>query len=145
MKLTVPRLIIVAAAALVMAPWPTHADDYCIDWWTVDGGGNTWTASGDFELSGTIGQPDAGVMTGGEFELVGGFWARSAPASRPGDLNCDELVNFDDIDPFVLALTGQAAYEAVYPDCQWLNADCNGDGSVNFDDIDGFVALLAGG
>ena|GEM_PF-1770156 len=64
---------------------------------------------------------------------------------RPGDLNCDGLVDFDDIDPFVLALSGQAGYEAVWPACRWLNADCNGDGGVDFDDIDAFVAILSGG
>jgi hypothetical protein len=60
----------------------------------------------------------------------------------PGDLNCDGSVDFNDIDPFVLALSGQAAYYAVWPNCNWLNADCNQDGNVNFDDIDPFVALL---
>jgi subtilisin family serine protease len=63
----------------------------------------------------------------------------------PGDVNCDGLVNFDDINPFVAALVGQAAYEEQYPDCNWFNADTNGDGIVNFDDIDSFVTLLAGG
>ena len=62
-----------------------------------------------------------------------------------GDLNCDEAVNFGDINPFVLALTGQVAYEAAYPECRWLNADCDGDGSVSFADINPFVALLTGG
>ncbi len=62
-----------------------------------------------------------------------------------GDLNCDGSVDFDDIDPFVAALSGQAAYEAAYPDCIWMNADCDGDGDVDFDDIDPFVALLSGG
>jgi hypothetical protein len=28
-----------------------------------------------FSVSGTIGQPDAGAMTGGNFSLVGGFWS----------------------------------------------------------------------
>jgi len=65
--------------------------------------------------------------------------------ARPGDLNCDGQVNFDDIDPFVLALSGQAAYEAQYPLCPHRHADCNGDGTVDFDDIDRFVAALAGG
>ena len=64
---------------------------------------------------------------------------------RPGDLNCDGVVNFADIDPFVLALSGQAAYEVQYPDCRWLNADINGDGAVNFADIDPFVACLSHG
>ena len=63
----------------------------------------------------------------------------------PGDMNCDSVVNFVDINPFVLALTGQASYEAAYPACYWLNADCNGDGNVNFADINPFVALLSGG
>ena len=65
--------------------------------------------------------------------------------TAPGDLDCDGDVDFDDIDPFVLALSGQAAYEAAYPDCDWFNADCDGDGDVDFDDIDSFVALLGGG
>jgi hypothetical protein len=27
-----------------------------------------------YTLSGTIGQPDAGLMTGGSYTLAGGFW-----------------------------------------------------------------------
>ncbi|MBK9128437.1 MAG: hypothetical protein IPM13_11665 [Phycisphaerales bacterium] len=66
------------------------------------------------------------------------------PAAMPGDMDCDGDVDFDDIDPFVLALGGQAVYELLYPDCNWLNADCNGDGQVTFDDIDPFVSLIGG-
>ncbi len=66
------------------------------------------------------------------------------PLWQRGDLNCDGVVNFDDIDPFVLALNGQAGYEAAFPNCAYANADCNNDQAVNFDDIDAFVALLAG-
>ena len=61
-----------------------------------------------------------------------------------GDMNCDGQVTFDDIEPFVLALSGQAAYEAAFPSCAWLNADCNRDGQVNLEDIDGFVECLGG-
>jgi hypothetical protein len=50
----------------------------------------------------------------------------------------------NDISPFVLALTGRAAYEAAYPGCLWVNADCNGDDAVNFADINPFLALLGG-
>jgi hypothetical protein len=64
--------------------------------------------------------------------------------ASPGDLDCDGDVDFDDIDPFVLALGGQTAYELIYPDCNWLNADCNGDATVDVDDVDAFVALLGG-
>jgi len=59
-----------------------------------------------------------------------------------GDTDCDGDVDFDDINPFVLALSGEAAYLAQYPDCHWLNADCDSNGTVNFDDINPFVALI---
>jgi hypothetical protein len=63
----------------------------------------------------------------------------------PGDLNCDGVVNFDDIDPFVLALSDPVWYHAAYPNCNILNGDCNRDGVVNFDDINPFVAIISGG
>ena len=48
---------------------------FSIDWFTIDGGGGSST-NGNFFLSGTMGQPDAGpVMTNGQFSVTGGFWA----------------------------------------------------------------------
>ena len=38
---------------------------------TIDGGGEMQSTGGEFMLSATIGQTDAGVMTGGEFQLSG--------------------------------------------------------------------------
>jgi hypothetical protein len=66
-----------------------------------------------------------------------------AGAMPIGDLNCDGSVDFDDIDPFVLALTDPAGYPIQYPNCNIMNGDCNRDGLVGFDDIDPFVALLS--
>jgi hypothetical protein len=60
-----------------------------------------------------------------------------------GDLNCDGAVNFDDINPFVLALSDPAGYAMAYPNCDIMNADCDDNGVVNFDDINAFVALLS--
>lgn len=46
-----------------------------LSWNTFDGGGSTVASiAGDFELAGTIGQPDAGPSAEADFELVGGFW-----------------------------------------------------------------------
>jgi len=48
---------------------------YSIDWHTIDGGGGMSTG-GVYSVSGTIGQPDAGVtMTNGQYSVTGGFWA----------------------------------------------------------------------
>ena len=40
--------------------------------WSIDGGGAMLTVGGNFGLSGTIGQHDAGIMSGGSFTLSGG-------------------------------------------------------------------------
>ena len=66
------------------------------------------------------------------------------PLLYPGDLNCDASVNFDDINPFVLALSDPPAYFAEFPNCNIANGDINADGAINFDDIDPFVDLLIG-
>lgn len=46
---------------------------YAVDWFTIDGGGGVSTG-GVYAVSGTIGQPDAGMMSGGPYSLLGGFW-----------------------------------------------------------------------
>lgn len=50
-----------------------RAQNYSIDWSTIDGGGDTSTG-GSYALTGTIGQPDAGILSGGNYTLQGGFW-----------------------------------------------------------------------
>ncbi len=55
-----------------------------------------------------------------------------------GDMNCDGLVNFLDINAFVAILNGATP-------CNIHNADVNGDCVVDFTDINPFVAVLAGG
>jgi hypothetical protein len=48
---------------------------YSVDWYKIAGGGGTSTG-GTYQVSGTIGQPDAsGSMTGGSYSLTGGFWS----------------------------------------------------------------------
>src|SRR6267142_1610103 len=60
-----------------------RAQSYSIDWFTIDGGGGTSTG-GVYSVSGTIGQPDAGHMSGGNFTLDGGFWGIIAAVQLPG-------------------------------------------------------------
>jgi hypothetical protein len=51
-----------------------RAQSYSVDWFKIAGGGGT-SSNGEFEVSGTIGQPDAGgPMTNGQFSITGGFW-----------------------------------------------------------------------
>ena len=93
--------------------------DYQIVWSTIDGGGGT-SSGGQYALTGTIGQPDAGYSAGDSYELLGGFW--------PGGPLC--FVEFDDFARF-------ADY--------WLEtgsnlpADLDGNGIVNTNDLKLFV------
>ena len=64
-----------------------------------------------------------------------GLWQR-------GDINCDGIVNYADINPFVLALSSQTGYEAQFPNCWFFNADASNDNVVNYADINAFVILL---
>jgi hypothetical protein len=58
-----------------------------LDWYTVDGGGATYLTGGQYTLGATAGQPDAGSMSGGDFELGGGFWF--GVITLPCYANCD--------------------------------------------------------
>jgi hypothetical protein len=71
------------AAMSSFDPLSGHAQDYDISWYTVDGGGAMMAVGASFELSGTIGQPDAGTLTGSDFELIGGFWGAGAAGELP--------------------------------------------------------------
>ena len=57
---------------------------YSIDWYKISGGGGTST-NGTYQLSGTIGQPDASAaMSGGNYSVTGGFWALINVVQTPG-------------------------------------------------------------
>ena len=40
----------------------------------MDGSGHTWSEGVGYALGGTVGQPDAGVLSGGSYTLAGGLW-----------------------------------------------------------------------
>jgi hypothetical protein len=65
------------------------------------------------------------------------------PPDGTGDLNCDGLLNFGDINPFVMALSDPDEYAALYPGCPLVNRDINNDGQFNFGDINPFVTLFS--
>jgi hypothetical protein len=64
--LTIPLLLVASAL---------HAQQYSIDWYKIAGSGGTSTGA-TYQVTGMIGQPDAGAnMTGGNFFVSGGFWS----------------------------------------------------------------------
>jgi hypothetical protein len=75
----------VFAAGLLLSAVCTRAQNYSIDWHSIDGGGGTSTG-GVYSVSGTVGQADAGtMMSGGNYSLSGGFWpGLTVPSSTGG-------------------------------------------------------------
>jgi hypothetical protein len=68
-------LVALALVSLVSGVRSQADDGYDLSWFTVDGGGGK-SGGGEYALSGTIGQSDAGAfMAGGEYSLTGGFWS----------------------------------------------------------------------
>jgi len=69
-------------ALLVMTGLPACAlAQYSLDWSTLDGGGTS--TGGVYSVTCTIGQPDAGNMSGDNFTLDGGFWGLIAAVQTP--------------------------------------------------------------
>ena len=127
-----------AMLALAQLPAPHARAQYDLTWNTIDGGGGMFSTGGTFSLGGTIGQPDAQtppVMTGGGFELTGGFWAAAVPTCTcPGDLDGNGQHNGKDIQQFV------ACAMAAGPVCAC--ADVNGNSGIDPGDVTTFVSML---
>ncbi len=127
-----------AQLALVLTLLPLAAVSggvFELTWYTVDGGGATFSTGGDFELGGTIGQPDAGAMSGGDFRLEGGFWAVAVPTCGClSDVNNDGQRTGADIQGFVDCLT------AVGTNCAC--ADVDGMPGLDVNDVAVFVDNL---
>lgn len=96
------RCIVAGLAILVLAGVPirsaggtesgTPADPPAdvadqVEAWTVDGGGGE-SAGGGFSLTGTIGQPEAAVLSKCGTVLAGGVWAGSVDL---GAVFCDDF------------------------------------------------------
>ncbi len=131
------------ATVLVIALGPVAAvvalaQDFDLSWHTIDGGGETFSAGGDFRLSGTIGQPDSGMLTGAAFELSGGFWF----PVPPDDCNSDGGVNLIDYGDFDGCLSGPDGGLPA-PGCSCFDLD--GDSDIDLSDVAEFQAAFTGG
>ncbi|MCH7791777.1 MAG: hypothetical protein IID31_05810 [Planctomycetes bacterium] len=91
------RALIVAFVPALLTGFANTAtaQPFDISWYTIDCGGGP-SAGGSFQLSGTIGQHDAGVMSGGPFTLTGGFWSGAGAALCYAD--CDANGSLDIFD-----------------------------------------------
>jgi hypothetical protein len=103
------------------SPWPTSPDG------TGDSLERTATdAFGNHDTSWRGDTPSPGSVS---FRLL-------------GDMDFNAIIDFDDIDDFVLAFNDPDAYEALHGVPTSLHGDADQDGDFDFDDIDDFVDIL---
>ena len=114
--LTVLILTIISVAGASFGP---NGED--LSWYTIDGGGQISSTGGGFELSATIGQPDAGQMSGGNFQLTGGFWFEQPP----GDCNSTGSINLLDYTDLEACLAGPN--DGLGAGCECFDFDADGD------------------
>jgi hypothetical protein len=79
MKTKTFYVAIVCAATI----FTCSAQDFSLEASAISGGGGQGSSS-DFEFAATIGQVDAGSMSGGDFALDGGFWSIIAAVETQG-------------------------------------------------------------
>jgi hypothetical protein len=129
------RLVLILACLPAALASQANGQVFEINWFTIDGGGGMFTSGGSFELSGTIGQPDAGTLSGGAFELSGGFWP-AVLLSPPcvADFNSDGVLDFFDVQMFLGLF---AAHDPA--------ADLNNDTLYDFFDVQAFLNFYAAG
>ena len=75
-------VLVLSALALAQDGYQVARSGYDLSWWTADGGGYTFSTGPGYSLGGTIGQPDAGALTGPGYTLSAGFWPGGAAAYR---------------------------------------------------------------
>jgi hypothetical protein len=83
---------------------------YELSWNTIDSGGGNSTGGG-YQLTGTIGQPDASTvpLAGGAYTIAGGFWpgAGQQPGQTcEGDADNSGAVDVDDLIAIILGWGG---------------------------------------
>lgn len=129
------KSLVTTIVGLLLGALSAPAQTYDLSWHTIDCGGATFMAGGAFELGGTIGQPDAGTLVGGVFELAGGFWVGGAvdPCTLRGDLDSDRDVDLTD-------LAGLLGNFGVQGGATPAMGDVDGDQDVDIGDLSALLA-----
>jgi len=83
-KITMLKCLALGAMLLTGRALDASAQSYSVNWYKISGGGGA-SGGGQFSVTGTIGQHDAGgTIAGGNYSITGGFWSVIASVQAPG-------------------------------------------------------------
>ncbi len=125
--LTIPLLLVALAV---------HAQQYSVDWYKISGGGTSTGAT--YQVSGTIGQPDAsGVMSGGNFSVTGGIWSlisvvqtAGLPALTVTHSGNSVIISWQNTGSFTLQQNGSLSVPANWKTSSYSISTANGTNSI---------------
>jgi hypothetical protein len=132
-------LVLAMSVLVVMAE--ALGPGYDMSWNTIDGGGGTSIGQDgggiNLEFTGTIGQMDPGVMSGGVFEFSGGYWSGTLVQALPCPADIapsggDGFVNVNDL---LAVINTWGICPASPAPCPADIAPAGGDGVVNVNDL----------
>jgi hypothetical protein len=131
--------VVSALAFYTLVAGAQSGGPYDLTWNTIDGGGVTFSSGGAYRVGGTIGQHDAGQLSGHPYVVAGGLWAGlvtgAAPTPTPmpsaciGDCGMDGYVTVDEL----LTMVNVALGNASLLDCP--AGDANADNHITVDEI----------
>ncbi len=139
-SITTLTATLIVCITLISSTRAQSGGGFDLTWSTIDGGGAMSSTGGGFDLSGTIGQPDAqsAVMAGGAFTLTGGFWPVAQVCYCLADMNGDGKKDGRDIQQFVACVVASGNGSCSCADADAING-------VTPADVPVFVSdLLAG-
>ncbi len=134
------RILPVVASSIVLTlvgAEPSRALSTDISRQRIAGGGGMRSSGGQYEVSGTVGQPEAGVMSGQAFAVSGGFWFPQVPT----DCNNDGGVDLFDYSALEACLSGPSG-NAGEPPCLCFDSDADGD--VDLEDVGALQRWFSG-
>ncbi len=129
--------LVASAVALLIQAHPT---------WTVQQIRTALFETADYYVAHGVPDPDSHVGYGiiDVFTASQRVFCLGSPACA-GDLNCDDIVDFNDVALFAQALADPEEHIELQPGCPILRADFNDDGEIDGRDTSGFVSCLLDG
>ncbi len=119
-------LVAIIATTGVVAMTAKSGSDFDISWFSIDSGGGSSDRE-IWEVTGTMGQPDAGApLSGGPWTVTGGFSMEIAEGDgefRRGDCNGDGMIDIADGIFILIQLFGQPLTPSFCEDACDINGD----------------------